>query len=132
MCSAVVVRVRVGIGIDHAVAAGLLVGHLHDRDDRPVGLVVRVDELADAGPLADHHVVGQDHRERLVADQLLGHQHRVAQAQLLLLAHVADLGHVADLADAAQHLDVALVLEQLLELVGVVEVVLDRAASGCW
>ena len=88
--------------------------------------VVGVDELADAGPVADHHVVGQDHRERLVADQVLGHQHRVAQAQLLLLADVRDLGQVADLADLAEHLDVALLLEQVLELVGQVEVVLDR------
>ena len=43
--------------------------------------VVGVDELADARPVADHDVVGEDHRERLVADQLLGHQHRVAQAR---------------------------------------------------
>ena len=33
-------------------------------------------------------------------------------------------------ADLAEHLDVALLLEQVLELVGEVEVVLDRAASG--
>ena len=72
-------------------------------------------------------VVGQDDRERLVADKLLGHQHRVAQAELLLLADVADLGHVADLAHAAKHLDVALLLEQVLQLVGVVEMVLDGA-----
>ena len=72
------------------------------------------------------HVVRQDDRERLVADQLLGHQHGVPEAQLLLLADVADLDHVADLADAPEHLDVALGLEQVLQLVAVVEVVLDR------
>ena len=33
---------------DDAVAAGLLVRHLHDRDDRAVVLVVGVDQLADA------------------------------------------------------------------------------------
>ena len=88
--------------------------------------LVGLDELADARPVADDHVVGQDDRERLVADELLGHQHRVAQAQLLLLAHVADLDHVADLPHAPEHLDVALVLEQVLELVVVVEMVLDR------
>ena len=72
------------------------------------------------------HVIRQDHRERLVADKLLGHQHCVAQAELLLLANVGDLCHVADLAHAAQHLDVALGLEQVLELVRMVEMVLDR------
>ncbi len=90
-------------------------------------VAVGLDELPDARPVGDHDVVGQDDRERLVADQLLGHQHRVAQAELLLLADVADLDHVADLAHAAEHLDVALLLEQVLELVGVVEVILDRA-----
>ena len=73
------------------------------------------------------HVVGQDDRERLVADEVLGHEHRVAEAELLLLADVGDLRQVADLADLAEHLDVALLLEQVLELVGQVEVVLDGA-----
>ena len=81
-------------------------------------------------PVADAHVVGQDDRERLVADEVLGHEHRVAEAELLLLADVGHLGQVADVADLAEHLDVALLLEQVLELVGEVEVVLDRAASG--
>ena len=53
-------------------------------------------------------------------------EHRVAEAELLLLADVGDLGEVADVADLAEHLDVALLLEQVLELVGEVEVVLDR------
>ena len=88
--------------------------------------MVGVDELADARPVADDDVVGQDHRERLVADQVLGHQHGVTEAELLLLADVRDLGEVADVPDLAEHLDVALLLEQVLELVGEVEVVLDR------
>ena len=75
----------------------------------------------------DDDVVGQEHRERLVADEVLGHEHRVAEAQLLLLAHVGDLGEVADRADLAQLLDLALLLEQVLQLVVEVEVVLDHA-----
>ena len=114
------------LGIDDAVAAGLLGRDLHHRDDRAVRLVVGVDELADARPVADDDVVGQDDRERLVADEVLGHQHGVAEAELLLLADVGDLGEVADRADLPEHLDVALLLEQVLELVGEVEVVLDR------
>ena len=123
---AIVEAVAGRLGVDHAVAAGLLVGDLHDRDHRRVGLVVGVDQLADARPVADHDVVGQDHRERLVADELLGHQDGVAQAELLLLAHVGDLGQVADVLDPPEHLDVAALLEQVLELVADIEVVLDR------
>src|SRR5262249_55283142 len=52
--------------------------------------------------------------------------HRVAEPELLLLADVGDLGQVRDVADLAEHLDVALLLEQVLQLVGGVEVVLDR------
>ena len=72
-----------------------------------------------------HHVIREDDREGFVADQLLGHEHRVPEAQLLLLTHVADLGHVADLTHLAQHLDIATLLEQVLKLEAVVEVVLD-------
>ena len=115
-----------GSAADDAVAAGLLGRDLHDRHDRAVGLGVGVDELADARPVADDDVVGEDHRERLVADEVLRHQDRVAEAELLLLADVGHLGQVADVADLAEHLDVALLLEQVLELVGQVEVVLDR------
>ena len=114
-----------GRRVDDAVAIRLVRRHLHHGHDRGVRLPVGVDELADAGPFGRHHVIGEDHRERLVAHQLAGHEDRVAQAQLLLLADVADLGQVADVAHPAQHLDVAAFLEQVLELVRRVEVVLD-------
>ena len=86
-----------------------------------------MDELPDARSVADHDVVGQDHGEGLMPDQVLGHQDRVSQPELLLLAHVGHLGQVADMADLAEHLDVALLLEEVLELIRQVEVVLDRA-----
>ena len=92
--------------------------------------MVGVDELADARPVGDDDVVGQDDRERLVADQVLGHEHRVPEAQLLLLADVRQLGEVGDRAHLAELLDLALLLEQVLELVVEVEVVLDRALVG--
>ena len=47
------------------------------------------------GRSRDDDVVGQDDRERLVADQVLGHEDRVAEAELLLLADVGELGEVA-------------------------------------
>ena len=127
---AVVERVLGRLRGDDPVAAGLLGRDLHDRHDRGVGLVVGVDELADARPVADDDVVGQDHRERLVADEVLGHEHRVPEAELLLLAHVRQLGEVGDRAHLAEHLDLALLLEQVLELVVEVEVILDRALLG--
>ena len=77
--------------------------------------------------VADHHVIGEDHRKRLVPDQVLGHQHGMPQPELLLLADVRHLGKVADVANLPEHLDVALFLEQGLELVRQVEVVFDRA-----
>ena len=123
---AVVERVVGRDRIDDPVAAGFLGRDLHQGDDRGVGLVIGVDQLADARPIADHDIVGQDDRERLVADQVLGHQDGVTETELLLLADVGDLGEIADRADLPQHLDVALLLEQVLELVGEVEVVLDR------
>jgi hypothetical protein len=77
--------------------------------------------------LAHHQVVGQQHGKGLVAHQALAAQHRVAQAQGLRLAHV-DALHVVGL-DAAHHLQQLLLvglLQRHLELVGHVEVVLDR------
>src|SRR5260221_519965 len=78
------VRPGVGLGArrlgpDDAVAIGLVLGDLHDRDHGGVRLRVRVHQLADAWPLADHDIVREDHREGLVADELLGHEHRVAE-----------------------------------------------------
>src|SRR5437773_815254 len=55
-----------------------------------------MDQLADTRSLADDDVIRQDHGERLVADQLLGDEDRVSEAELLLLADVGDLGERAD------------------------------------
>jgi hypothetical protein len=89
-----------------------------------------VDELPDHGSFADADVVRQDHGERLVADQVLGHEHGVTEAQLLLLADVRELGQVSDRPDLAELFDLALLLEQVLELVVEIEVILDRALVG--
>ena len=44
--------------------------------------------------VVDHEVVGEQHRERLVADVVTRHRHRVAEAERLALAHVVDVGEV--------------------------------------
>ena len=87
---------------------------------------VGANELPDARHGADDDIVRQDHGERLVTDELLGHQHRVTETELLLLANVRDLREIGDVPDLAQHLDVAALLEEVLQLVRRVEVVLDR------
>ena len=126
MQATVVERILGRLRGDDPVAPGRLRRDLHDGDDRCMRLPVGVDQLADARPIGDDDVVRQDHGEGLVADEILGHQHRVPEAELLLLADIRHLGQVADRPDLAKHLDVALLLEQVLELVRQVEVVLDR------
>src|ERR1035437_4890370 len=103
------VRQKEQLGLGHAVlVAKELIGH------EPFAVILSDD------------VVGKDHRERFVADQLLGHQDRVAQTELFLLAHVGNLSKIRDGPNLTQHVDVAARLEQLLELEVQVEVVLDR------
>src|SRR5215212_4852874 len=124
---AITVEVRVvRLAVDDAVARDLLVRDTHDRDDRRVRPLVRVDQLADRRSVSDDDVIGQQHRERLVADEVLGHQDRVSQPELLLLANVRELSEVADRPDLAELLDLALLLEDVLELGVQIEVVLDR------
>ena len=126
LTEALIVLVRAVGGADDAVARRVLGRDLADREHGAVGLLVGVDQLADGGPVADHDVVGQEHGEGLVADEVLGHEHRVTEAELFLLADVGDLGEVADVPDLAELLDLPLFLEEMLELVRQVEVVLDR------
>jgi hypothetical protein len=114
------------------VAADLVAGHPLEGDHRATVCHVLLDQLLGdrlAAPV-EHHVVGEEHGERLVADQLLGHQHRVPEPQLLLLV---DEGDGADLRDApyrAQHLDVAAILQPALQRRVRVEMLLDRAAPA--
>jgi hypothetical protein len=118
---------------DHAVAAGLLLRHLHHRDDVAAGLRVRLDHLPQAGHVAADQVVDQADGERLVPDHVAGAPDGVAEALGLLLAgvdHVARGRHVA-LEDGELGL-LALALERVEQLEGAVEMVLDDrlAAAG--
>ena len=73
---------------------------------------------------------GRITREGFVADQLFGHQHGVAQAQRLFLAHVSDVNHVGDLLHDLQQVGLAALLQHLFQLVADVEVVFDRALAA--
>ena len=112
--------------VDDAVATGVFGGHLLNRDDRHAPLVVLLDHLPQDRLVADHQVVGQQHRERVVADQPLPAQHRMAEAQRLGLAHV-DALHVVGL-DTAHDVEQFLftrLFEGYLQLESHVKVIFD-------
>ena len=73
---------------DHAVHVHALERHLLDRDDvRAFAQLARgVDHLREAAALVLHQHVGQQQRERLVADQLARAPHRMAEPERQLLA----------------------------------------------
>ena len=73
---------------DDAVLVGLVLRHLLDGDDVAAVLLVGREHLLHRAA-AQH--VGQEHREGLVADDLAGAPHRVAEAERRLLAGEARL-----------------------------------------
>src|SRR6267378_409555 len=110
------------------VALRLVAGHFLDAEERGAFARKNLRHARHGRRLRVHQVVGEDHRERVVADDRPGAQHRVAQAERLGLADIdaaRALGqHRAD--HVEQHA-LVLALELGLQLVGLVEVVLDRA-----
>ena len=113
---------------DDAVLAGLLARHILHTEDRALVLFEHLDHLRDDRRFAVDQVVRQQHRERLVLHHRSGAQHRVAQAQRLDLADIDAVDvRRRDLAHDAQQLVLAAHRQLGLQLVGLVEVVLDRA-----
>ena len=110
---------------------GLLGGHLLDGEDVAAELVVGLDALGETAAAAraflGHHV-GQEHRERFVADNLAGAPDGVAEAERRLLAGEAgrpgrrQIGH-----QRCVFGPLAAPLQRVLELVGRIEMVLDDA-----
>ena len=100
--------------------------------DRGLHLLEDVHHLLQAGRSGVDHVVGQDDGEGLIADQVAGHEHGVAQAHGFLLADVGEAHHVRDLAAHGEQIGLAAFFEGALELVADVEVVFDGrlAAAG--
>ena len=112
---------------DDAVALRLFGWHFLHCENRGTPFLELIDHLLEHRRRADHQVVGQQHRERVVADQSLRAQHRVAESERLRLAHV-DALHVVRL-DAAYHVEQFLLtrlFEGYLELESHVKVVFDR------
>ena len=63
------------------------------------------DHLFEAGDFGVDHVVGEEHGERLVADQFARHEDGVAEAQRFFLADVGYVNHVGDGADDLQQVE---------------------------
>ena len=121
-----------GVDVEDAVGRDVLVRDLHGRDHvAAADLRVGLDHLLEAGGLGVDHVVGQHHREGLVADQVARAPDRVAEAAALLLADVGDAAarHVGLLEELEQR-GLLAVDERLLELGGAVEIVLERALAA--
>src|SRR3546814_4567990 len=90
-------------------------------------LVVGLDHLPQAALLRQDQVVGEQHRHRLRTDEVAAAPHRVPETQRLLLAGEGELARCRDgLLDQPQRLLLATCRKHVLQLVGVIEMVLDR------
>ena len=84
-----------------------------------------VHQLFQARDLGVDHVIGQQHREGLVADQFARGQHGMAEAERFLLTHVGDVDHVGNLAYDLEQIGFAALLQHFFQFVADVEVVFD-------
>ena len=79
-----------------------------------------------------NHVIGEEHGERLVADEFAGHEHGVSQTQRLFLADIGDMHHVGNGPHNGQQLRLLAGFEHVFEFITDIEMVFDGllAASG--
>jgi hypothetical protein len=91
---------------------------------------VRVDQLLHERRVGHDDVVAPQHREWLVADDLLGQQHGVAVAQGRALANHDEAGHLGRPPRLLEQVVFASLFESGLQLEERVEMVLDRALGG--
>jgi hypothetical protein len=71
-------------------------------------------------------IVAEEDRARLAAGRLARREHGVAEPERLLLPHRVDVHHAGDRRHLVGELGVAALAQRVLELVGVIEVILDR------
>ena len=107
-----------------------LVRDLAHRDGAAFVCLCGRDQLLEDGRFAEHDVVAEQDRERLVAHKALGTPDRVAEALRLLLAEEEHIRHVRDLADDPRVVRLAVQDQPLLEVGGVIEIVFDRAFAA--
>src|SRR5260221_3279559 len=111
---------------DDAVAAGLLARHLLHAQQRAAFLFEAPGHTDERGRLRVDQIVGQQHREGLVADHRLRAQHGMAQAERLRLPQV-DAAAAGGQHAARDREELLLAAERAFELGVEVEMVLDRA-----
>ena len=78
------------------------------------------------------HVIGEEHGERLVADEFARHEDGVAEAERFFLTDVGDVDHVGDGADDLEQVGLLALFEHFFQFVADVEMVFDGllAAAG--
>ena len=118
----------VGDDIEHAIAAGLRARHLDHRDEVAAGLAIGLDHLRQARRVADHQIVGEQHGERLVANQTTRAPHGMAEAERHLLPGIGDLAGLGQpRLQLFEQVGLAALAQCRFELEGAVEMILDRA-----
>ena len=112
---------------DDAEFVGLFGRHFCSATTLPPWRCVDVDQAAQARLGVDHQHIGQQHRERLVADDMACRPHRMAEAPRLLLAHEGD-GADAGRRSGQRFGDrvLAVAAQRRVDLEGMVEMILDR------
>ena len=86
-----------------------------------------LDELFKTGALPDHEVVADHDRKGFALDHLFRAEHRMAEAELFLLAYGHDVDHFGHPAHDLEHLQLSGALKHAFKLKVVIEVVLDHA-----
>ncbi len=104
--------------------------HTLHREHGPVHLVEHVDQLLHRRRVRIDHIVAEDDREGLVADELARDEHRVPEAERFALADVGEVDQVRDLADFSELIALAARFEEAFELDRHVEMVFDRVLAA--
>ncbi len=94
--------------------------------DSGLRLVECSGHLRQASAFGIHDVIGQDHREGFIADQLLGHEYSVAKSKRFGLADIADASELRNGARDLQQIRTTFRAQCRLELRRAIEVVLHR------
>ncbi len=91
---------------------------------------MRSEHLLEHGRRLVHDVVGQQDRERRLADVLTGHGDGVAESERRALTQVMNVGHLRDVAHLFELLELAGRFEIVLQFEAAIEVILERTLAS--
>ena len=117
--------------VDDPVQPGLFARHLFDGDGAFSRAFVHFDQLLGGGIRSRNNHVAEQHGERFVADQFLGHEHGVSQPKRFLLPRVAEMHHVADVVHQFGEIGFAFLFQKTFQFRRGIEVVFNRSFSLC-